>query len=131
MRIDAWMQFAIAPGESDAFGVHLVRGDREQYALAVSPVFGASITGPGVECRQPPGAVQRRGGEISLIGEYAEGDSVMFLTGVVNGRTVVTCIDNGLDSHTAELRGAGLWVSASGAPATVRVYDVTVTSDRD
>ncbi len=131
VRIDARMGLGEAAAATTHFGVYVTRGDWEQYAFTVSPEFGPQLTGPAMDCQQQAGAAGVRGGEISLVGEYAEADNVMLLTGSVDGRAVATCVADVPDRDAGPLLGAGLRAVSPQAGTTVWVDHVTVTCDRD
>jgi hypothetical protein len=129
-RIDARMELTEA-GDQDGFGLRLGRSDGESYTFAVSPGGGAWIIGPGVECQGDSPLTGVRGGDFALSGEYDWAEGVAILTGYVDGRVIVTCVDEGFDSNSmGAFSKADLWLYANAEPATVRVDDVTVAFRR-
>jgi hypothetical protein len=127
-RIDAQMELTEAANQ-DRFGLYLGRTDGERYVFSVSPSGEARITGPDLECQadSPLGTI--RGGEIALSGQIGSPFEEATLEGSLDGRVIVTCVDEGLDSEdTAGFDGAGLSLFAAAEPATVRVDDVVVNS---
>jgi hypothetical protein len=129
-RIDAQMELTQA-ADLDRFGLYLDRTDGENYVFAVSPSGEARITGPDLECQADSPLGNVRGGEIALsgtIGSPSE-ETMTTLEGSLDGRVVVTCVDEGLDSEdTAGFDGAGLSLFAAAEPATVQVDDVVINS---
>lgn len=130
-RIDADMELTEA-GNRGGFGLYLARTDGQDYVFAVVPGAGARITGPGLECRGTSTLANVRGGEIALSGEQeADQGSGTTLTGYLDGRAVVTCVDQGFNNQSAgAFAGAGLWLRAEEEPATAQVDNVTITSHR-
>lgn len=130
MRIDAQMELSQA-GDQDRFGLYLDRTDGERYVFMVSPKGGAWITGPDLECQADSPLTNVRGAEIALSGKHGwpPGGKETTLEGYLNGRVLVTCVDENFDSDGAgAFDGAGLWLFAAEEPATVRVDDVVVNS---
>ena len=129
-RIDARMELTES-ADQDGFGLQLGRTDGERYLLALSPGSGARITGPGVECQGDSPLTDVRGGDIALSGEYDGTEDVTILTGYLDGRVIVTCVDEGFDSNNmGAFSKADLWLYADAEPATVEVDDVTVAFRR-
>ena len=131
VRIDADMELTEA-GVQGGFGLYLARTDGQDYVFAVVPGTGARITGPGLECRGLSTLANVRGGEIALSGELdVVRGSGTTLIGYLDGRAVVTCVDQGFDTQAAgAFAGAGLWLRSQEEPATAQVDNVTVTSHR-
>lgn len=134
VRIDARIEFPAAGDRDgrDGFGLYLTRNDGSNYVFAVYPRGVAWITGPGVECQGELPSDGLQGGTMTLNGEFDwSGDEVTTLTGYLNGRVVVTCVDDVFDTNNmGAFQASGLWLYADARPATVEVDDVRVTSHR-
>lgn len=125
LQIDASMTMTEA-GDRDGFGLVLKAHDEAVYTMGVSPVDGTIVTGPDLYCEEQPPVSAVRGGDLALSGEYDDG--VITLTASVDGRPVVTCVDQTGPIDVGAFRGAGLWLFAEDEPVTAEVDDATVTA---
>lgn len=125
LQIEASMQLTDAT-DRDGFGLVLQRSDEAIYTVGVSPTTGTVISGPDLYCEEEPPVTAVRGGDVALRGEYANG--AITLTASVDGRPVVTCVDETGLIDVGAFRAAGLWLFADSEPVTAVVDDAAVTA---